>query len=180
VPLRRDESGVGRERTLDGNAPRPCRLDCGDDDFFLLAVAEEPVLAGMRIQSQHGKVRTGPADALHRVGGEFDHVEDALHREQGGHLVVAAMDGDKTRADFVAVLEHAGTFGPGFVGKDFGVAGIENAGGTERFLVERSGCHAGDLSGESRLDRGNDVAVTGGSGSGAYHAGFEVGVIKEG
>ena len=94
--------------------------------------------------------------------------------------MIAAVHRDEARAHLFAVLEHAGPRRPGLVGEDLGVAGIGNAGGAERFLVERSGGDGGDFTGHRRLDAREHIAVSSRAGFCAHHPGFEAGVIEEG
>ena len=112
------------------------------------------------------------AELGQRLGGQFDHVENALFREQRRHFAIADVDGDEGAGDFLGVLHHAGAGSIRAGGEDFGVAGIVDAGGVHRFFVERRGRDGGDLAGEGGVDGAIDVGVAGAASYRADDAGL--------
>ena len=97
------------------------------------------MLAGVRIEAADDDLRLAAAQACQRLGRQFDHVEDALFREQAGHFAIADVDRDERAGDFLGVLHHARPRGIRPGGKDLGVAGKVDPGRVQRFLVERRG-----------------------------------------
>ena len=69
------EHGVGAERPVGGDPRRPRRGDRRADDVTLL-VAEEAVLAGMRVEAGHGELGRGDAElAQGGIGGGDDRAD---------------------------------------------------------------------------------------------------------
>jgi len=173
APLGRNEGRIGRHRSGHVIAALLGRGDGRGDDTFFLACAEEAMFAGVRVQPTDEQFRRAAADAFQSGGRQFDHIENALRGEQGGHLGITAMHGHERAGDFLGVLHHAGPGRAGAGGEDFGMAGEMDVGQMQGLFAQGGGRDADDLPGQRRIDGRIDVAITGLAGGGVNGAGRE-------
>ena len=172
--LPRQEGGVRRQRAFDLVAARARRFDGRDDDTLFLALAEKPVLAGVRIETAHDDLGRVTTNALESCRGEFDDVEDSFASQELRHLSVAHMDGDERAGDFLRILHHARSRGIGARRENFRVTGKLDAREAHRFFVQRRGGNGGDLPGERGVDGAIHISVTRAARGGVDGSGREV------
>src|SRR5206468_6469035 len=131
------------------------------DDLGLLLVAEEPILARMRIETADGDPRSRPAQAAHRPLGEVDDLEHPFARDEVGHPPERHVGSHVYDLQLLAHEEHREVRGPRELGQDLRVARVLDTGGGQRLLVDGGGYEAVDLSRLAELHPGLDVGVWG-------------------
>ncbi len=168
---RADEHCVGRKRPGDIDAALPRRRRRRAEHRLLLA-ADQPVLAGVRVQSGQPEPRRRTAESRQRRRRQVD---DAVERGAGQRrrdLGERNVDGREDHPQRLGVEHHRDPRRPGQMGEQIGVAAPGKAGGGERLLVDRRRRHRVDPAGLRVLD-GADDGVVGGAArrSGNFTAG---------
>src|SRR4029450_4829233 len=123
------------------------------------ARAEKAVLAGVWVEGADGEPRLAAAQLPYGRAGQFDCVGGAAPREESGDLAVTDVDRDERTGDVVGGEHHARLGGAGALSQDLGVPRVGDAGGVQRFLVDRSGSDGIDAPGERIVDGGGNVPV---------------------
>ena len=119
---------------------------------LLLAVAEQAVLAGVRIDAAHRDPRRGDAGAHQRVVSAPDRSLDQAGLDSRDRVDQADMRGDVDDPQVGRRQHHRDFRCAGQRGQQFGVAGIAMAGGVQRFLVQRRGADGVDVAGIRQRD----------------------------
>ncbi len=166
APAGAGEDRVGGQGTVHVE-PGPPRVLDGRDDPGLLLVAEEAVLARVRIEPAHRNTGPRAAQAGHGLLGQVDDAADALAGDQVRHAAQRHVGGDVDDPQLLAHQEHREILRVGEPGQDLGVPGVLHARGGERFLVDRRGDDAVDRAGLTEPHAGLDVGVGGAAGLGA-------------
>ena len=110
----------------------------------------------MRIEARDRDARMGDAECLRTGMGQPDRVHLRREIAFADRLGQRTMDGDEDRAN-VLVRQHHGDLGSAaMIGQDFGVAGIVQTGGGERFLVDRRRDDAAHPTVPRQSDRDNN------------------------
>ena len=144
VPRRRvaraHEHRVRRERSVGIDAQRPRLRDRRRDVLDLLG-AEQAALAGVRIQARHGDARRVQAGAAQRGVGDAQGLQHPPRRDLVDRLAQGHMDGHQHHPQLVVGQHHAHRRQlPLRVGAErlqqLGVAGMVDAAGMQRFLVD--------------------------------------------
>ncbi len=128
-----DENGVGRMRAGAIDAQCARFFNRGSDDVAILP-AEEPVLAGVRIESADCDTRSAAPHPAHGVIAKLDGADDARAVEVAC-LLEWNMRGDVNCSQLFGVEQHARLSGAGELGNIFGVAGEVASGESDRFLI---------------------------------------------
>ena len=92
--LVRQKRGVRRDWPFNIKTLGPRRLNRGKDHRFFLA-AEQAVLARVWVEAQYADLWLAAANAPHRLGPQFECLENALSGEQPRHLRVTDVRGHK-------------------------------------------------------------------------------------
>ncbi len=120
------------------SSPRlPERLHRRGDDLCVL-IAEQPALAGMRVERGDRDAGLVHAEAMERVEREFEDARQPLRRHQRRHLGERHVGRDMRDAELVVGEQHAGVAAAGEVGEHVGVPGIGIAGEVDRLLGNRA------------------------------------------
>ena len=168
-PPRADEERVIRMRTGRVEPLATGLFDRGPDQRLLL-VAEQPILAGMRIERCHGDPGTSPAgQGPHRLVGQADLREDRVTTQQVEdpaqcHVQRHVDDPQAGRRIVLEIEHHRVIGGVAPLREDLGVPGMTNAGLVEGLLVQGQGGDRVDSSGERQVDRGVQEGECGAAG----------------
>ena len=165
------EQRVGGQGTVHVEALAPRRLD-GRRDLALLLVAEEPVLAGVRIEPAH-------RDACGRATPEEASWSAARARSPGPRDRACTRSGTRRSATCVVtwmtrsslpIRSMAKSRGVGQLGQDLRMPGVLMPGGGQRLLVDGGGDHGVDLVPLAEAHRRLDVVIGGPARLGAHRA----------
>ena len=130
------EEPVGRKRSESQHAAGH-GLGHGRTDDLLLLAAQQPSVARMGIERQHGDARLDDTEvAAQRRAQRVERTADALPRDVGAHLRDGEMDRHQPHAQPVAAHDHH-RFAPQLRGQELGVAGEAEPVALHRLLVDR-------------------------------------------
>ena len=142
------EHGIRRKR------PRRTEQGGGGPEHPLLLVAEQSVLAGMRIHRAHRDPRRRDAPPLPQgPRGRAAGPHHPVRREQRGHIAERYVSGDQHHAELLRRQHHRDVHVPGEVRQPLGVPGVRKARQVERMLVRRRGDDGVDFPLERQLHR---------------------------
>jgi hypothetical protein len=163
------EHRVGRERPARIDPFGARRLHRRRDDEQLL-VAEQAALAGVRIEPGDGDARLARREPARCGGGDPDRLEDRVEGDRLDRLAQRGVDRDQHGAQLVVGQHHAHRrrrrAGAGRERlQHLGVAGVADAGGSERFLVDRRRDQRRGRAGSDDGDRLLDAARRGRAGA---------------
>ncbi len=152
------KQGIGRPGPADGRAVAGRTLHGRPDDALFL-VAEQPAVAGVRVQGGDANPRLAslqPQQQSVEQGDLFPHGLRAQVFEYvaQGHVQGHVGDGD------LAIVEHHGEFARlGALGQDFRVAGVVQARGSQPFFVQRRRDDGVRFAGQGQIDGGTEKVV---------------------
>ena len=178
---------AARRKTVSGgcgsqtSSPRARAVLHGRHDLVGFLVAEEALLAGVRVEPGHGDARA--VDAQRQAGrlGQVDHLADARAGHPADGLFQRDMGGDVHHAQRATGQQHGHLFGPGALGQQFGVPGIMETGQVHGLFVQRGGDDGIHLARHGQVAGGKDVFHRGPPARGADlpdGAGGRVGVAQ--
>ena len=152
------EDRVGRKRARDVDAFRPGGRDGRNDDRFLFG-AEQPALAGMRIEARDRQPRRGDAESRQGLCGEPDRAEQPLARERAWDLGQRDVDGREHDAQPVGPEHHRRFRHAAEMRQQIGVAAPGKSRGGEGGLVDRRRDDRLHAASACVLGRANDRVV---------------------